>query len=108
VTRPEPECPEPRPKPTTTQGTTTTLPPPPTTVTEPPTTSEPPPPPPDESLVGANGTVTQDVVNELETGEVEIKGQLWPARSETGDPLPVGTKIEVVRVDEQFVWVLPR
>jgi len=108
--RPEAGCREPRPTTTTTttQATTTTAPPPPTTTTEPPpTTSEPPPPPPDESLVGERGKVTQDVVNELETGEVEIKGQLWAARSETGEPIPIDTKIEVVRVDDQFVWVVP-
>jgi penicillin-binding protein 1A len=110
--RPEAGCPKPRPKPTTTSQATTTTPPPPLpppTTTEPPVTTEPPPPPPpDESLIGASGTVTQDVVNELETGEVEAMGQRWAARSETGEPLPAGTKIEIVRVDEQFVWVVPQ
>ena len=52
--------------------------------------------------------MTQDVVNELETGEVEAMGRRWAARSETGEPLPAGTNIEIVRVDEQFVWVVPR
>jgi penicillin-binding protein 1A len=116
--RPEAVCPKPKPKPKTTTKTitqppTTTAPPPPPPppppVPEPPTISEPPPPPPpDESLIGAKGTVTQDVVNELETGEVEIRGRRWAARSETGEPLPVGTEIEVFRVDDEFVWVVPR
>jgi len=113
--RPEAICPKPKPKPKTTtktitQATTTAPPPPPPP--PPPTTTKPPPPPPppppDESLIGAKGTVTQDVVNELETGEVEIRGRRWAARSETGEPLPAGTEIEVFRVDDQFVWVVPR
>jgi penicillin-binding protein 1A len=110
--RPEAGCPKPRPKPTSAATTTTPPPPPPPPpppTVEPPTTTEPPPPPPpNESLVGAKGTVTQDVVNELETGEVEIRGRRWAARSETGEPLPVGTEIEVFRVDDEFVWVVPR
>ena len=110
--REEAGCPEPKPKTTTTtteQTTTEPPPPPPTESVPPPTATEPPPTaPPDESLVGARGRVTQDVVNELETGEVEARGALWPARSETGEPLLVGTRVEIVRVDEEFVWVIPR
>jgi membrane carboxypeptidase/penicillin-binding protein len=107
--RAEAGCPEPKPKPTTTtETTTTTVPPPATTATQPTTTEPPPPNTPDESLVGAQGRVTQDVVNELETGEVEVEGRRWAARSETGEPLPAGTRIEVVRVDDAFVWVVPR
>jgi penicillin-binding protein 1A len=113
--RPKAGCPEPKRKPkpktvteTTTktetdqQVTTAPKPPPP-----PPPPPAPPPPPPGTTLVGATGEVTVAIDNTTETGEVEIKGELWPAQSEDGEPIPEGTKVVVVRKDRRFVYVIP-
>jgi penicillin-binding protein 1A len=106
--RPEAVCPKPKPKPSTPTVTVTTPPPPPPTSAPQATVTQPPPaPPPDDDLVGAKGTVTQDVDNELGTGEVEVRRELWPARSETGEPIPAGTRITVVRRDGEFLYVVP-
>jgi penicillin-binding protein 1A len=106
--RPEAGCPKPKPK-TATQTVTESTPPPPTATAPPPPTATqpPPPPPPGDDLVGAKGMVTQDIDNELETGEVEVEGGLWPARSETGEPIPTGTRITVVRRDGDVLYVVP-
>jgi penicillin-binding protein 1A len=115
--RPEAKCPEPKKKPkpetqpSTDKQTTTAAPPPP-----PPPPAQPPPPPPPgpapppppgpgNQLVGQHGTVTVDIDNSTESGEVQIKGQYYPAQSETGDPIPMDTNVVVVRRDAQFVWV---
>jgi membrane peptidoglycan carboxypeptidase len=84
---------------TTKQATTAPKPPPP------PTTTQQQPPPPD--LVGDKGKVTEDVDNDAGTGEVQIGGDRWPARSDSGDPIPKDTKVEVVRTDDRYVWVAP-
>ena len=75
---------------------------------QPPPQGPAPPPPsgPRDQLVGQHGDVTLDIDNETQTGEVEINGQPYPAQSETGDPLPEGTRIVVVRRDAEFVWVI--
>jgi len=52
--------------------------------------------------------VTVAIDNATQTGEVEVNGQLYPAQSETGDPLPEGTKIVVVRRDTQLLYVAPQ
>lgn len=50
-----------------------------------------------ESLVGKQGKVTVDVVQDITSGKVRIEGQIWSARSETDPIIPAGTAIEVVR-----------
>jgi penicillin-binding protein 1A len=116
--RPEARCPEPKPKkPETQKQTTTAAPPPPPPPppppqpppppTQPPPPPKPPAPPPGDDLVGEQGKVTQAIDNTALTGEVEIKGQLYPAQSEDGQPIPVETKIVVVRSDNEFLYVIP-
>jgi len=50
--------------------------------------------------------VTLDVDNQTQTGEVEVKGQRYPAQSETGEFIPERTKVVVVRDDGRFLWVI--
>jgi membrane-bound ClpP family serine protease len=52
--------------------------------------------------------VTVAIDNSTQTGEVEIRGQLYPAQSESGEPLPEGTPVVVVRRDAEFLYVAPR
>ena len=120
--RPRVGCPKKRPRitpPQTTQQAppppTVTLPPPPTATVPPPPTAppatQPPPtttpaePQPPQELVGRLGFVTQEIDNAARTGEIDVDGEFWPARSEFGDVIPAGSEIEVVRVGARFVFV---
>jgi penicillin-binding protein 1A len=114
--KPKPPTPKPVPMPTTGKQTTTAAPPPPPPPSrqpapQPPPSPKPPPPPPPPAgnqLVGAEGKVTVAIDNSTQTGEVEIRGQLYPAQSESGEPLPEGTPVVVVRRDAEFLYVAPR
>jgi hypothetical protein len=116
--RPEARCPEPKPKPkpkpvtetkteTKTRTQTTTVAPPPKQPPPPKNPPPPPPAPPGDELVGERGKVTLPIDNSTEMGEVEIKGERWAAQSETGEPIPEGTKVVVVRRDDRFLYVIP-
>jgi membrane protein implicated in regulation of membrane protease activity len=98
--------------PTTGKQTTTAAPPPPPPPSRRPAPQPPPspkpPPPAGNQLVGAEGKVTVAIDNSTQTGEVEIRGQLYPAQSESGEPLPEGTPVVVVRRDAEFLYVAPR
>jgi penicillin-binding protein 1A len=112
-----PKRPKRRPPTTTSAPETTSVPPvPPPPIAPPPTRQTPPPPPPATTtaapqppgnLVGRLGFATTVIDNAAGRGEVEIDGERWSARSETGEVIPAGTEVEVVRVDARFVYVQP-
>ncbi len=57
-----------------------------------------------EGLVGAVGTVRAALVPD---GKVFVAGEHWTARTETGETLPIGARVEVVRVEGLMVIVKP-
>jgi len=56
------------------------------------------------ALVGHQGEVRRALDPE---GSVFVAGEHWTARSETGDPVPVGTRVIVVAVDRLTLTVRP-
>ena len=54
-----------------------------------------------EGMVGLIGVVTRQVDGRSESGrgQIRVRGELWKARVADGDPLEVGTEVEVVAVD---------
>lgn len=59
-----------------------------------------------ESLRGKQGTVTVEVLPETTKGKVRVEGVIWSARTE-GDPIPVGTRVEIVRSQGVHIVVKP-
>ena len=57
--------------------------------------------------MGQQGKVTVAIDNATQTGEIEIEGELFPAQSEDGQPIPEGTQVIVVRQDRRFLYVIP-
>lgn len=49
--------------------------------------------------VGETGLVTQSIDNLAAAGQVSLKGQIWTARSEDGEVIPEGSRVEVVRIE---------
>ena len=60
-----------------------------------------------DSVIGAEGLVTEEIENLAAQGRVKIGGMYWAARSTDGDPLAVDTKIKVDRVEGVKVFVSP-
>ncbi len=56
-----------------------------------------------EGLVAEVGSVTEALDPE---GKVFIHGEIWDART-SGDPIPAGSRVKVVRVDEMSLTVEP-
>lgn len=50
-------------------------------------------------LIGKKGIVIEQVDNYASTGSVRIDREEWRASSETGDILPVGSLVEVCRIE---------
>lgn len=47
-----------------------------------------------DALIGRTGTVIEEV--DADSGRIKIDGDIWQARSVTGDTIPVGSKVEIV------------
>ena len=60
-----------------------------------------------DSIIGTKALVTVAVDNITAHGQVKINGLEWTARSESGDPIPEGTMVEVCRVEGVKVFVAP-
>ena len=52
-----------------------------------------------DRFVGREGLVLEEIDNVKNTGRVRLKKEEWRADSETGDVIPVGTHVEVIRMD---------
>jgi membrane protein implicated in regulation of membrane protease activity len=60
-----------------------------------------------EGMRGRKGMVTRAIA-ELEPGQVKIEGETWSARSYfDGEPIGVGTRVEVVEVKGVTALVIP-
>ena len=60
-----------------------------------------------DSVIGSVGLVTEDVDNLAGKGQVKLGGMYWTARSESGECIPVGTKIQVCRIEGVKAFVSP-
>ena len=60
-----------------------------------------------DSVIGAEGLVTEEINNLTAEGRVKIGGMYWAARSTDGAVLAVDTKIKVDRVEGVKVFVSP-
>ena len=60
-----------------------------------------------DSIIGTEGLVTADIDNLEAKGQVKLGGMEWTARSTSGDPICVGTRIRVDRIEGVKVFVTP-
>ena len=60
-----------------------------------------------DSIIGAQGIVTEDIDNCLGQGQVKLGSMYWTARSTSGEPLASGTKIKVDSIEGVKVFVTP-
>lgn len=58
------------------------------------------------NLIGLEGVVTVAVTPGAPRGKVKIQHQIWSATSDA-DPIPIGSRVRVVRVDGVIVVVAP-
>ena len=52
-----------------------------------------------DRVIGETAVVTVCVDNLVPSGEVTVRGQVWTARSDTGEKIAAGEKVSVVRID---------
>lgn len=60
-----------------------------------------------DSVIGAQGLVTEAVDNLKAEGRVKLGGMEWTARSTSGEILPVGMQIKVDRIEGVKAFVSP-
>lgn len=58
-----------------------------------------------DRVIGQAATVTETVDNEAGTGQVNVLGQVWSARSAMGVVIPAGTQVKVQRIEGVKVFV---
>ena len=59
-----------------------------------------------DRVVNQSALVTETVDNEAGTGQVNVLGQIWSARSQLGVVIPAGTQVKVQRIECVSVFVL--
>ena len=50
------------------------------------------------AVIGKTGIVTKEINTDLAQGQVRIDGDIWSAKTETGEILPEGTQVKVLRL----------
>ena len=60
-----------------------------------------------DSVIGAQGYVTEAINNLTAQGQVKLGNMFWTARSTSGDPIPAGTRIQADRIEGVKVFVSP-
>ena len=60
-----------------------------------------------DSIIGSVGIVIGTIDNLTATGQVKVNGMEWSARSTSGEPLEVGTKVRVDKIEGVKVFVSP-
>ena len=58
-----------------------------------------------DRVVNQSALVTETVDNEAGTGQVNVLGQIWSARSQLGVVIPAGTQVKVQRIEGVRVFV---
>jgi len=52
-----------------------------------------------DRVIGREGIVYEEIDNTKNTGRVRLKKEEWRADSDTGEVIPVGNRVEVIRLD---------
>lgn len=60
-----------------------------------------------DRYLGKIADVIVDIDNTEAIGQVKVEGSVWSARSSTGEPLPVGTKVIVNKIEGVKMIVTP-
>ena len=60
-----------------------------------------------DSVVGSTGIVTAAIDNVSAVGQVKLGAMEWTARSTSGQPIPVGTRVRVDKIEGVNVYVSP-
>ena len=60
-----------------------------------------------DRVLGQIALVTEEIDNIAETGQVKLFGQVWSARSETGDVIPAQSRVRILRIEGVKVFVKP-
>ena len=60
-----------------------------------------------DSIIGSVGLVTAAIDNVTATGQVKLGAMEWTARSTSGAPIPLGTRVKVDRIEGVKVFVTP-
>ena len=58
-----------------------------------------------DRVVNQTAAVTEAIDNEAGTGQVNVLGQIWTARSELGVVIPAGSQVKVRRIEGVKVFV---
>lgn len=58
-----------------------------------------------DRIIGTEARVTEDIDNIQGQGAVTIGGIAWTARSQSGDPIPAGTLVRILRIEGVKVYV---
>ena len=51
-----------------------------------------------DRIIGETGIVTEEIDNIKNTGEIAVLGQVWSAKSEFGNNIPVGQQVTVTQI----------
>ena len=60
-----------------------------------------------DSVVGSTGIVTAAIDNVSAAGQVKLGAMEWTARSTSGQPIPVGTRVKVDKIEGVKAYVTP-
>ena len=60
-----------------------------------------------DRVLGAVGVVTEEIDNMAGKGLVNLSGQVWSARSQDAQSIPVGNKVRVLQIQGVKVLVAP-
>ena len=60
-----------------------------------------------DAVIGTTGPVTITIDNLASTGQVKLGAMEWTARSSTGEPIAVGSIVQVDRIEGVKVYVTP-
>ena len=58
-----------------------------------------------DSVIGSTGLVTAAIDNVSAAGQVKLGAMEWMARSTSGQPIPVGTRVKVDKIEGVKVYV---
>lgn len=60
-----------------------------------------------DRLIGKEGVVLEAIDNLAAQGQVKVAGQQWSARSATGEAIPAGSTVTVMRIEGVRLFVQP-
>ena len=60
-----------------------------------------------DSVIGSTGLVTTAIDNVSAVGQVKLGAMEWTARSTSGQPIPVGTRVKVDKIEGVKAYVSP-